>query len=194
MNYLFTLIAIFATHAFSAPQYHISPTGNDANDGSAENPFATLEAARDAIRAKGAASGATVHLHGGRYLRETPFILGPQDSGTKDHPVIYKAAQGETPVLDGSRQITNWKPLSTDRPDITPAAKGKLWVADTEPGWKFGFLYINDRPAQRSRWLNNDRWRRKGGFAAGRQPGHRIQAVPRCKPGPARKNHPVAPS
>ena len=86
-------------------------------------------------------------------------MLEPQDSGTKEHPVVYKAAKGETPVLDGSRQITGWKTLAAERPDITPAAKGKLWVADTEPGWKFGFLYINDKPAQRSRWLNNDRWR-----------------------------------
>lgn len=159
MKHPIALLAILATQAFSAPEIHVSPTGNDTNTGSAKSPFATLEAARDAIRVKGASKGATVYLHGGRYLREQPFVLEPQDSGTQDHPVIYKAAQGETPVLDGSRKITGWKNLTTERPDIAPSAKGKLWVADTEPGWKFGFLYINDQPAQRSRWINNDRWR-----------------------------------
>ena len=156
------LVACFpllAVGSLAAADFHVSPRGNDSNDGSAGSPFATLEAARDTIRAMGADNGATVYLHGGRYLREQPFVLGPQDSGTQDHPVVYQAAKGETPVLDGSRQITGWKTLTTERPDIAPAAKRKLWVADTEPGWKFGFLYINDKPAQRARWLNNDRWR-----------------------------------
>lgn len=155
----FALLAILATQAFCATEIHVTPNGKDSNDGSAKSPFATLEAARDAIRAKGASKGATVYLHGGHYFREQPFVLEPQDSGTKNHPVLYKAANGETPVIDGSRKITDWKLLATARPDITHAAKGKLWVADTEPGWKFGFLYVNDRRAQRSRWINNDRWR-----------------------------------
>jgi hypothetical protein len=159
MKHTLALLAFLTIQALSAPEFHVAPSGNDANDGSAQSPFATLEAARDAIRAKGAAKGATVHLHAGRYLREQPFILEPQDSGSKEHPVIYQAARGEIPVIDGSRQITGWKNLTDKRPDITPAAKGKLWVADTEPGWKFGFLYINDRPAQRARWINDNRWR-----------------------------------
>ena len=153
------LTFILAALTAGCSHYHVAPKGNDANPGTAAKPFATLEAARDAIRAKGAGKGATVVLHGGRYFREQPFVLEPQDSGTQDHPVVYKAAEGETPILDGSRQITGWKPMAAGRPDITPAAMGKLWVADTEPGWKFGFLYINDKPAQRSRWINNDRWR-----------------------------------
>ena len=52
MKYTIALLAILATQAISAPDIHVSPTGNDTNDGSAGSPFATLEAARDAIRAK----------------------------------------------------------------------------------------------------------------------------------------------
>ena len=160
-------------------EYHVAPNGSDANTGTDAKPFATLEAARDAIRAKGAEKGAVVHVHGGRYFREQPFVLEPQDAGSEGHPVVYKAAAGETPILDGSRRITGWQPLAAERPDITPAAKGKLWVADTEPGWKFGFLYVNDQPAQRSRWLNNDRWRDwpKNHKPGGHHPGIRGRAA-----------------
>lgn len=37
-----------------AAEFHVAPNGDAANTGSAARPFATLEAARDAIRAKGA--------------------------------------------------------------------------------------------------------------------------------------------
>ena len=33
-----------------AAEFHVAPTGNDANPGTMEKPFATLERARDAAR------------------------------------------------------------------------------------------------------------------------------------------------
>ncbi|HOC73193.1 MAG TPA: hypothetical protein PKL54_10280, partial [Candidatus Hydrogenedentes bacterium] len=51
---------------------HVSPDGADTNDGSAGAPFATLEAARDRLRALRTANalpdtGAEVVVHGGVY-------------------------------------------------------------------------------------------------------------------------------
>ena len=50
--------------------FYVSPDGDDANPGSVDRPFATLEAARDAIRQmkmadKFPADGVTVYLRGG---------------------------------------------------------------------------------------------------------------------------------
>jgi hypothetical protein len=71
------------TFGWSAParaDYHISPTGRDANAGSKTKPFATLEAARDAVRRDLARSGGkkksvTVWLHGGDYVRTNALEL-----------------------------------------------------------------------------------------------------------------------
>ncbi|MBQ8080221.1 MAG: hypothetical protein IJ236_09740 [Oscillospiraceae bacterium] len=48
--------------------FYVSPDGSDAGDGSAEAPFRTLEAARDAVR--GAGGNVTVYLHGGTTWNE----------------------------------------------------------------------------------------------------------------------------
>jgi len=155
----FGLMLMTAGRAATAAEFHVSPKGDDGNPGTQAKPFATLEAARDAIRAQAKGEGATVQLHGGRYFRDTPFVLEPQDSGAAGKPVVYKAADGETPILDGGRLITGWKPLTADLPAISAKAKGNIWVADTEKGWKFCSLYVDGKLARRSRLINSDQWR-----------------------------------
>lgn len=84
----------------------VAPAGSDANGGGSQQPLATLEAARDAVRAIKAErgippGGITVYLRGGEYYRDQPFVLGPDDSGTEDAPVVWAAYPGETPRLIG---------------------------------------------------------------------------------------------
>ena len=92
----------------------VAPSGRDDNPGTAEKPLATLAGARDAIRrlkAKGGVrTGATVLVRGGTYVLSEPLRFVPEDSGTKEHPVIYAAYPGEKPVLSGGRAIAGWKP------------------------------------------------------------------------------------
>ena len=62
--------------------------GNDANPGTEDQPFATLERARDEIRQRKAAGplpagGITVELRGGVYELSRPLELTAQDSGTE---------------------------------------------------------------------------------------------------------------
>ncbi len=90
---------------------YVSPTGADADPGTEDKPFLTLERAREALRQlkqKGALpkGGVAILLRGGVYPRETEsFALTEADSGTPEAPVIYQAAPGETPVLRGGRAI-----------------------------------------------------------------------------------------
>ena len=62
--------------------FYVSPDGSDAGDGSAEAPFRTLEAARDAVR--GAGGNVTVYLHGGTYRLTDPLTFTPEDSADAD--------------------------------------------------------------------------------------------------------------
>ena len=139
---------------------HVAPDGRDswtgrtarpAPDGS-DGPLATLAGARDRIRAlrsRGAATGpVTVRIADGTYRLGETLRFGPEDSGAKDAPVIYEAAQGAKPVISGGRVITGWK------------LSGKLWRA-TVPGaaggkWVFRQLFVDGRRCVRARHPNLD--------------------------------------
>ncbi|MBT3374482.1 MAG: hypothetical protein HN742_07720 [Lentisphaerae bacterium] len=89
--------------------YYVCADGADANPGTREQPFATLERARDAIRELKTQSGGmpdggvTVVLRGGVYSRTATFELTAEDSGTADAPVVYASApkDGEEALLCG---------------------------------------------------------------------------------------------
>ncbi len=139
-----------------AAEFFVSPRGDDANAGSREKPFATLARARDAVRKLGAGRGpATVFLLGGtHYLAET-FTLGPEDSGTKDAPVVYAAAPGETPAISGGRRLElSWK-----------AGADGIFEAPTPAGLAIDQLWINGQRQPMARFPNRvpgknvfDRW------------------------------------
>jgi len=79
--------------------YHVAPDG----------PLASLAAARDAIRrdrARGESRGAVrVVVAAGRYELREPLVFGPEDGGSADAPVVYEAAPGARPIVDGGRVL-----------------------------------------------------------------------------------------
>ena len=86
-----SLLAISQLACLGATTWHVAPQGRDTNPGTADAPFATLERARDAVRAARATDGATVEIHAGTYVRSESFKLGPQDSGSATAPVVWRA-------------------------------------------------------------------------------------------------------
>lgn len=124
--------------------FYIAPTGIDTNPGTKNAPFASLERARDAVRLvmqkKGAS--ASVVIRSGTYYLKKPFVLGPEDSGTKEHPITYSAQSGEKPVFRGGRVIKGWK-----------HSRGNLWtteIPDVKEGkWYFRQLFLNGERRQR---------------------------------------------
>lgn len=122
----------------AAPWFHVSPKGDDANPGTAQRPFQTLERARDALRErreKGPlpVGGVAVILHGGVYPRmKQSFKLTAEDSGTAEAPIVYRAAPGERPILRAGQVLTNFVPL-TDSPAaqrISEAARSHVLQTD----------------------------------------------------------------
>src|SRR5690606_28733359 len=82
------LLLPFASPGFAAT-YHVATTGNDANPGSAAQPWATLQHAADSI-----AAGDTVYVHAGNYAGghfTTP--------GTPSARILLAAWPGDTPVV-----------------------------------------------------------------------------------------------
>jgi hypothetical protein len=135
-----------------AADLFVSPSGSDANPGTAAKPFATPVHAVAAVRsliAAGLKEDVRVTFAAGTYELEEPLVFTPADSGTAAHSITYAAAPGQTAVLSGGRRITGWK----------RTGEGK-WTAElphSKAGkWFFRQLIVNDRRAVRARWPEED--------------------------------------
>ncbi len=124
-----------------------------------DGPFATLAAARDAVRQAKAAAEApkaySVAVRGGTYPLAKPLVLGPEDGGQEGAPVLYAAYPGERPVLSAGRRITGWT-----------KGEGDIWTA-TIPAvkkgdWYFHQLWVNGHRATRARTPNEGYFRTDG--------------------------------
>lgn len=130
----FILIAV-VIQKVDAAEFHVSIKGNDRNPGTTKKPFQTLEKARDAVRSQSSRAGSTVILHGGIYRREKTLEFGATDSGTKDEPVVWKSAPGETARVVGGKIVPNRavKRVTDDsilQRVISEDARGKLLEID----------------------------------------------------------------
>ena len=120
---------------------YVAPGGSDANPGTEAQPFATIEKARQAVRAinRDMTGDIVVVLRGGTYRIDRTITFGPDDSGTNGHNVIYRARPGEMPILSGGKAVTGWR----------PDEKGR-WKAPA-PVENFRQLYVDGARAIRAR-------------------------------------------
>jgi len=150
--------------------FYVARDGNDNWSGTVATPtkgygpFATVARARDAIRALKAsgrlAGPVAVEIRAGTYYLQTPLVLTPQDSGTRAAPITYQSYPGETAVLSGGEPIRGWRRLRDgERTDVSPAAQGRIWVADIARGGVFNELFINGAPLSRSAAPATTDWR-----------------------------------
>jgi hypothetical protein len=101
---LSAIALIFLTH-LSAAEFFVSPTGNDADPGSLEKPFATVQRGQEA-----ASAGDIVYIRGGTYaMKENQiarkqgamaYVTSLDKSGAPEKRICYWAYQNEHPVFD----------------------------------------------------------------------------------------------
>ncbi|WP_458121665.1 right-handed parallel beta-helix repeat-containing protein [Paenibacillus sp. Z6-24] len=160
---------------------YVALTGNDVTGkGTKEAPYKSITKARSAVRAyKGVlpAGGVTVWVKGGTYNLPGTLDMFPQDSGTADKPVIYRAYPGETVNLTTGKGVdpTMWKPLSADAAarvnpaisasklrEIDAAALGIQNIAGFEGGstftekWGIADLIVDGIRQPIAQWPNAD--------------------------------------
>lgn len=88
-----------APAVFSSTEIYVATHGDDNNDGSIAQPFASIERAQQAVRAliaEGLTDDVVVYIRGGVYPFYETLGFTSADSGTSDYTIIWKAYQGET--------------------------------------------------------------------------------------------------
>ncbi|MGA2617635.1 MAG: right-handed parallel beta-helix repeat-containing protein [Thermoguttaceae bacterium] len=160
MRYVLIALAIFfsmpiwitAGEPPAATQFFVSPAGNDANPGTQEKPFASLERTRDAVRwvvASGLRGDVKVLIRQGVYELSEPLVFGPEDSGSQQFVITYAAQPGENVILSGGKRLSGWK-----------RSEGEVWTVAVpgvaEGRWYFRNLYVNGKRAVRARSPNQD--------------------------------------
>jgi hypothetical protein len=143
-SWLIAFLVLFAASATEAAAaqatFCVAPGGSDANPGSESQPFASIERARQAVRAmnKEMAGDILVVLRGGVYRIDRTIAFGPDDSGSGGHNVIYQAQADETPIVSGGKPVVGWQPDQHGR-----------WKAPA-PVDDFRQLYVNGVRATRA--------------------------------------------
>jgi len=117
-----TLLALWLHVLPAGATVYVAPAGNDANDGTAAHPLATLVHARDLCRSIAPGQPREITLAAGNYFA-VDLVLGPQDSGLTitSAPSAPSApgATASTPTLYGGIRLAGWQ---KDGPDFYAAA------------------------------------------------------------------------
>lgn len=109
--------------ALSAPlpnlTLHVATQGNDAWSGryagptGTDGPLRTLAAAQRAARqalaerrSQPGSGGVTVVIHAGVYPLDRPLVFEPADSGTPEHPMVYRSETPGSVTLSAGRRLT----------------------------------------------------------------------------------------
>ena len=176
------LALLLAVSVGGAEEYFVAPDGVDTDPGTLERPFATLTAARNAVRTLRSAgdrpeTAITIWLRGGTYVLGESFELDAQDSGTETARVTYRSQPDETAVLVGGIRLP-WpafepvtdaallsRVISADaRQQLRQVDLRSLGITEISPIRPRGFhhpvspappeLFCDGRPMTLARWPN----------------------------------------
>lgn len=91
-----------------ATVFYVAPNDNSEYNGNGtfEMPFSEINEANEAIALMSPdqrAGGVTVYIRGGDYYQDKTLTFDV--SGTADSPIIYRAYEDESPVINGGRRL-----------------------------------------------------------------------------------------
>lgn len=139
-----------------------------ATDGSADRPFRSLTAARDAVRSALAANKSRVEVVLGEGVYTERLQLSAQDSGSAGAPVVWRAAPGQQVLVSGGFHVpqsafTPWEqgPAGAVQANLTQLGLTDLGSfsaggGDTSAVDSTGVaeLFFANQPMHMARWPN----------------------------------------
>ena len=92
--------------------YWVSTTGNDDGSGKVDDPFLTLDRARQVVRQNKRKGQCTINVNveAGTYALTTPLVFDSSDSGSRGAKVVYRAAPGNSSpvIISGGIPVTDF--------------------------------------------------------------------------------------
>ncbi len=148
-------------------EFFVSPDGDDQNPGTYDKPFATLQAARDAVREinDNMTGDIYVFVDGGKYYLDETLELNEEDSGTNGYQVVYRNLDGlgSAELIGGKKLESEWElvdgsgdPTVDPDADLPESAEGKVYKTHVGTEVAFYTLYVNDRRATLARTGNRE--------------------------------------
>ena len=148
-------------------KFYVALQGKDSNDGSFQNPLASLEAAQQAVRVakqSGFKGSIEVIVRGGTYFLAETIEFTAEDSGTKSAPIIWKASKGEKVILSGGKRIKgDWK-KGNDGIWFVSVPEARSWKRNEKEAenyakrpvmpLNFRELFVNGKRSIRARYPN----------------------------------------
>jgi hypothetical protein len=134
-----SLTLLFAVGCTAAPlEFYVAPAGSDQNPGTTEQPFQTLEGARNAVRKvnRNMTDDIIVHFAPGTYVFDDAVEFTPADSGMNGKRIIYQAYKEYKPVFSGAVKVTGWTPH-----------EGNIYKARLDSRSKLRSLFVNGKRA-----------------------------------------------
>ena len=90
---------------------YVSPIGSDANPGSLQLPFKTIQ---KAIDASGGKQIDTIFIKGGVYQLNAPLVFKPENSATASGLTI-RNYRNESVVISGGKLVDGWMEKTKER-------------------------------------------------------------------------------
>lgn len=138
---------------------YVSPEGSSSPDGTRENPYGTLEAARDAVRKmnKTGLTGIDVVLLPGTYSLTETFALSTEDKGSAECRIRYIGEDGATIV--GGAALTaadfskvDFSNVQGDAAYIPESSREKIVMIDLK---QFGYMPEDIKQAYEGSYVMN---------------------------------------
>lgn len=149
MKYLSTLFLTLIGSILiscSGLDIYVSNDGNDQNDGSKDNPIATLQKAQTLARKKAGKEAINIYVEDGTYYLPETIVFTGEDSGSEKHPIIYRAQNEGGVVLSGGVELD----LKWD------LYRNGIFMAKTPKGLKIDQVFINGKNQRMARYPNYD--------------------------------------
>ncbi|WP_413314213.1 SUMF1/EgtB/PvdO family nonheme iron enzyme [Prochlorococcus sp. MIT 0703] len=124
-----------AANAANSPyEYYVSNDGDDANLGTIDAPFETIQHAINQVGA-----GDVVNIRGGIYREE---LLLEDIHGTAENRITFKGYEGEDVLITGAKEIkTLWE-----------VHEGNIWKTNVD--FHVSQLFLDDKMLTPARWPN----------------------------------------
>ena len=110
LTLMLSMLTVCSAENTDKLQLFVATDGSESATGTIDNPFKTIEQARDKIReikknGQYPAGGIVVNIRNGVYRITETINFTAEDSGTEAAPVIYRGYMNEKPVITGAVEI-----------------------------------------------------------------------------------------